>query len=115
MGVFYCLKQIRTFNEDYKNIVITDILPDYGDCLTLAEDAKDLLTNKICANAIDEREKHYKEMDAHFIELEKWPKRLTAIRPEANKEIDRINRKNLTAATMIFLAALGVIVAILFH
>lgn len=44
-GIISALDSIRAFRQDYKDIVVGDVVPDYADKLVLAKNAQDLLAS----------------------------------------------------------------------
>lgn len=111
MGIIHYLGKIRIFNDDYKQVVITEILPSYPDILTKAKKASDFIIKNPNKRVHDDEtinkiDADYKESEKLLKELEESVDLLEIIRPELNKKIER-NR------FFIFIAISGLVLSMI--
>lgn len=96
MGIIHYLEEIRIFKDDYKQVIIVNIVPNYSDILTKAKDASDFILKNHFKKANDDGDEtinkmnsEYKECKKLLKELEMFVDSLTIMRPELNKQIEK--------------------------
>jgi len=116
IGLVHYLEQIRDFEQDYRTVVIADIVPTYLEINAMAKEVTMFLSNntrKSLAERCDDRGDNYQESIRRFHELHDATEPLNSARSELNK---RMKNQKMTLIISIFAAALtlaGVIIALL--
>ena len=97
------LEKFKVFNEDYKNTVVTDIIPDFIERCKQANSAKDGITKirkSDAENASDDvrkyspdRNKLYEEITPFLAVIRENNRHLELARPELNKVIRKENKE----------------------
>ena len=109
-GLVFLLERVKLFQEDYRLVVVTDIVPEYPRILAKTEEVKELLAQPR-GEGPDRNDDFEKRLKA-FNDLKDDVRALDASRGELNKKI-RKERRN-TIITLLGLAAgiLGAVAAI---
>lgn len=120
IGVIHYLEEIRIFQDDYKQVVVTDIVLNYSDTLKKAKKAREFILKNHNKKANNESNEDINKMDSEYEEcakllkeLEEFVDSLTIMRPELNKKIELNRRIAFIAVVGLILAILGLIVAII--
>ena len=116
------LDRFKVFKEDYKNIVITDVIPDYVEKCQKAESAKDNIMevrrqDVQYANDYDkkyspDRNKMYADIAPYLKVIQENNKYFDWARPELNKIIIKENDSRRTARNAKIFSAVAIVVAI---
>ena len=114
-GIVYCLYTIRIFQEDYRTVIVPNILPDYIDICKKATEANHFISTMTkdsigdhCSNRGDQ----YRESTNIFNELHDAIKLLTSARPELNKKIKKQRIAFLVTMISIIIAIIGLIIGL---
>ena len=114
IGIAYLLGLIRKFQDDYKMVTVTDIVPEYLDICKTANDAKEYITTRT-DNSVKEHANNKKrgadEYDSrrfnlYFKLLYEYTGRLNIARIELNK---KLKWKRYIVITSIITIALGIL------
>ena len=100
-GLVFLLEKVKLFQEDYRLVVISDVVPEYSCILARTEEAKELLA-QMRADGPDRNDDFERRLKA-FNDLKNDVRVLDASREELNKKI-RKERRN-TIITLLGLAA----------
>ena len=118
-GIVHYLEEIRTFQNDYRMVEITNIVPSYLDISRKAEESSGFISERI-KDSISDRSNNqgdqYREATSLFEELKEAVKLLSYARPELNKKLRKYRLMFLvflvSVATLI-VAAMGVVVSLM--
>lgn len=114
-AILYQLMEYNKFKDDYRNTIVTDIVPDYHDIVLKIESARKFARGN---NKSKTRGEFYQAAREHLTAITKNTNKLNICREELNKKIAREKRyflfKLLGAAGAIATIA-GVVVKILLH
>lgn len=116
IGIIYYLWEVKVFQQDYRKAEITNIVPNYFDICTKANDANDFIqkmTKETISNHSDSRTKQYQESVAIFDGLANSVKLLTVARPEMNKRIESERRAALVEVKHLRNGRIAVVIAII--
>ena len=108
-GITFALKQINRFKEDFKDIVITEVIPDYLDYLEKAENAKDMLGRSRSQPPLV-RAKEYMEV---FRDMREITTKLDVSRDSCTVALRKARRDSRRFYLSFIVAALGVVFIIL--
>jgi hypothetical protein len=103
--------EFTMFREDFRKVVISDIMPEYLQILTAYEAAKTFLEQGRGAGA--SREALYEESLRHREALERLCKNLPAAREDLNKRVRSFNKQATEQQIALVIGAAGLIVAAL--
>ena len=116
------LEKFKVFNENYKNIVITDVVPDYVDRCKQAQIAKnkitsirqkDIQTNCDYGNKYSpDRNKLYEDIAPFLNVIKESNQHFEQARPELNKIIRKENKDSRKYAIGGVIALISLVVAI---
>ena len=109
IGVVYLLEKIRIFQNDYKYIDITSVIPNYVDILDETWEAQNFIS-QINRNKIEK----YDEVQSVFDRIHQIEHKLEMSRKELNKKILRFKLYLIFSICGLFLASLSVLAALLF-
>lgn len=104
-GIVALIKEFRKFKDDYRQVVISQVIPDFVEIERRFWEALEFInnTNK------ETREKVYQECEKWYGELSEVIKTLSAARDELNKLI----RKEQLRLIAIFFTALGALAGVI--
>lgn len=105
-GLIICLESFMAFQNDYKNIVITDVWVDYYDACDSADKASEFLRD---VNKEKIRDDQYKQCSETFESLKEIHKKIKVVRNELNKKIKKDRRIFVITIIGIVLTALGAV------
>ena len=88
-AIFFHLQAFDEFRNDYRLIVITDVLPDYVETLRRMEGARGLLEE--ARSKEEERAAYYEQARHHYIQITETMEGLRAARVELNKKVGEYN------------------------
>lgn len=88
-AIFFHLRNFRTFLNDYKNVVIAEVIPDFVETMRRMEEAEQFLAT--ARSAGDDRSQYYGKAEETYRWVANATKTLTAARPELNKLIAAYN------------------------
>ena len=115
-GIISMLRSIAQFQKDYKDIVVAEVVPTYGDCKAMARKAQDLLTRGRSKEvAAIETASEY--MDA-FRKLRDASDLLEDARDDLNAKLTdqkRGTRRFIVTTVIALLGALGAVAIIVFR
>ena len=107
-GIISALDSIRAFRQDYKDIVVGDVVPDYADKLVLAKNAQDLLASgRSGRSSATGQVSDY--MDT-FRELRTALDKLEVSRDDLNAKITAEAREIRRFALQLALTVLGIVI-----
>lgn len=110
-GLIFLLEKVQTFKEDYKRVVISEVVADYPDILVYADEVNDLLVQP--RQDGDNRDEDFGAREKAFNELRCIVNKLDKAREELNKKIWKERRNTILALVSVAVTLLGVIVTIL--
>ena len=107
-SILYQIKEFRVFNDDYRNIVVSEVLADYNDIHHKVTGILDFIrdTDK------ETKDEHYSACKQHHNELKEIIKRLNSAREELNKKIRSERKKSFISIITVVVAVFALIVAI---
>lgn len=111
IGIVHLLKEIKIFQEDYKAVVITDVVTNYLDIRTIANKASEFIFTKNNDSATNE----YQEATELFEKLNEAVNTLTNARPELNKKIRRNRFISFLAIGTLIASIIGLIISLLIN
>lgn len=103
------LEAIRRFEDDYRLVEVTRVLPNYVELRGRVRKAEELITT----TDEDDRERYYDICEQHYSELERVAATLEDARPELNKQLRNSRRGAMVAAVSLLVALVGALAAIL--
>lgn len=115
-GIVHYLEEIRTFQNDYRMVEITNIIPNYLDISRKAEESSDFILERIKDSVSDRSNNQgdqYQEATSLFEELKEAVKLLSYARPELNKKLKKYRLMFLVSVATLIVAAMGVIVSLM--
>lgn len=115
-GIVHYLEEIRTFQNDYRMIEITNIIPNYLDISRKAEESSDFILERIKDSVSDRSNNQgdqYREATSLFEGLKEAVKLLSYARPELNKKLRKYRLMFLVSVATLIVAAMGVIVSLM--
>lgn len=115
-GIVHYLEEIRTFQNDYRMVEITNIIPNYLDISRKAEESSDFILERIKDSVSDRSNNQgdqYQEATSLFEELKEAVKLLSYARPELNKKLKKYRLMFLVSVATLIVAAIGVIVSLM--
>ena len=116
IGIAHYLEQIQDFQQDYKLIVVSDIVPTYLEINKMAEEVT-LFLSENTRNSLDERcdERcdNYKESIKKFNELREAANLLKFARLELNKKMRNKRIALMFSISTLIIALISVLIAIL--
>ena len=115
-GIVHYLEEIRTFQNDYRMIEITNIIPNYLDISRKAEESSDFILERIKDSVSDRSNNQgdqYQEATSLFEGLKEAVKLLSYARPELNKKLRKYRLMFLVSVATLIVAAIGVIVSLM--
>lgn len=109
-GILYCCREYEDFQNDYKNCVITNVLPDY------IEKRKSINDGLEFTRSIDKETKaqNYEQCEKHHKELVAIVDSLREAREELNKTISKDRKRTQILYVGIFLGVVGIFATIVF-
>ena len=115
-GIVHYLEEIRTFQNDYRMVEITNIIPNYLDISRKADESSGFISERI-KDSISDRSNNqgdqYQEATSLFEELKEAVKLLSYARPELNKKLRKYRLMFLVSVATLIVAAMGVIVSLM--
>ena len=115
-GIVHYLEEIRTFQNDYRMVEITNIIPKYLDILRKADESSGFISERI-KDSISDRSNNqgdqYQEATSLFEGLKEAVKLLSYARPELNKKLRKYRLVFLVSVATLIVAAMGVIVSLM--
>ena len=115
-GIVHYLEEIRTFQNDYRMVEITNIIPNYLDISRKADESSGFISERI-KDSISDRSNNqgdqYQEATSLFEELKEAVKLLSYARPELNKKLRKYRLVFLVSVATLIVAAMGVIVSLM--
>jgi len=115
-GIVHYLEEIRTFQNDYRMVEITNIIPKYLDILRKADESSGFISERI-KDSISDRSNNqgdqYQEATSLFEGLKEAVKLLSYARPELNKKLRKYRLMFLVSVATLIVAAMGVIVSLM--
>jgi len=109
LGIIAQLEKITDFKNDFKDVVITDILNDFPDLMAQAEKAKNFLKN---AAGIEDRDDYYEASEPHLQQLTHITEKLDANRDELVKQRNRLGKAEQKANLAVGAAIVSAVVAV---
>lgn len=88
-AIFFHLRNFRTFLNDYKNVVIVEVIPDFVETMRQMEEAEAFLAK--ARSAGDDRSEYYEKAEETYRWVSNAMTTLNAARPELNKLIAAYN------------------------
>ena len=115
-GIVHYLEEIRTFQNDYRMVEITNIIPNYLDISRKADESSGFISERI-KDSISDRSNNqgdqYQEATSLFEGLKEAVKLLSYARPELNKKLRKYRLVFLVSVATLIVAAMGVIVSLM--
>lgn len=115
-GIVHYLEEIRTFQNDYRMVEITNIIPNYLDISRKADESSGFISERI-KDSISDRSNNqgdqYQEATSLFEGLKEAVKLLSYARPELNKKLRKYRLMFLVSVATLIVAAMGVIVSLM--
>ena len=115
-GIVHYLEEIRTFQNDYRMVEITNIIPNYLDISRKADESSGFILERI-KDSISDRSNNqgdqYQEATSLFEGLKEAVKLLSYARPELNKKLRKYRLMFLVSVATLIVAAMGVIVSLM--
>lgn len=107
IGIIFLLEGIRSVHQRYERSthLILEIVPEYIDILTNAENAKEFIS-RISEEHTQNRETYYIECEPHYLALKDAFRRLTAAVPLIDDKFSRAARSNQKKARQFIIGAL---------
>ncbi|MDG4574830.1 MAG: hypothetical protein P9C36_05730 [Defluviicoccus sp.] len=110
-SIIYLLEKIRTFQDDYRRFVISDVIPDYSILKKTISSTRHKIEKAREGN--DRRESYYLEAASSVGQLKDIGDRLDDSREELNKAVRRQNRETFKFWLMAILTAVAAVAAVL--
>lgn len=90
-SLLYLTAEFKTFKDDYRNVIITDIVPEYSSYLETVNNTKRFLTS------IDKETKvqHYQKCSFFYQDFSEIMLRLDNAREELNKKVKKERRNSI--------------------
>ena len=114
-GIVHCLDKIRVFQQDYRTVVITNVVDDYvGMCCHAAEASQFIsqMTRTSIGDHFDNRGDRYRESTELFEKLLGHTEVLACARPELNKRLLANHRDYIYRTKMLIIAVLALLIAL---
>lgn len=110
-SIIYLLEGVRAFQDDYRRLVISDVIADYTDIKKTISDTRHKIEKARDDN--ERRESYYLEAISLVEQLKGIGDRLDDSREELNKAVRRQNRETFRFYLMATLAAVAAVAAVL--
>lgn len=106
-SILFHIKEFRAFREDYRSVVISDVLADYSELHYRVSGILEFF------QSIDKetKDEHYAACREHHLELKEIMKKLDSAREELNKKILNERKKSFIAISGTAAAFLAAIIA----
>ena len=108
IGIVYLLNKIKIFNEDYKYITISDVVPEYIHKLHQINEIKSYI-GETSRKDIE----NYEEIQKLFDQVLEIERALNSARPELNKKINNWRMGILFTLIGILIALIGILISLL--
>lgn len=115
-GLIYYLEEFKIFQNDYKTIIISDVVTDYLEIRIFANEVSDfisVITKESIGDHCNNRGDQYRKSTADFKRLKDYDTLLNNARPELNKKIQKSREKFLMSIAALIIASLGIIIALI--
>lgn len=99
----FSLQQILQFDEEYRLVEVTPIVPDYPELTEKAYRAREFINDKLKSEHFS-KEEHYQAAEGHAQTLQEIAQKLTRARPEMNKRLRSYSSGNRNIAIGILIA-----------
>lgn len=117
IAITHNLEEIKSFIEDYKTVVVVDIVPNYLEIREIAKTANKFLIenvqNKDHEQFLDNLDDQYKESLDIFEKLKEGAEKLNNARPEINKKLTLQRRTYMFSVLGLVVVVIGIIVGVL--
>ncbi len=108
-AIYYQLDQFRVFREDYRMVVITDLVPDYISIVERMNAARKTLEDARMNTA--DRGAYYEQAEQQYSSMAADMERLAAARDELNKKVQEKSAGNRRWLAMTLIALTSAIAA----
>ncbi len=110
MGILTAFDKVTQFKDDYSQVVITQVVADWGEILTKCDVCRDEIT--LARQTGDDRSIDHKRFKEAFIQLVAICRRLDNARDDLNKLIEQKRSDGRRFATGVLLALLAIAVSV---
>jgi hypothetical protein len=103
-GIIFFLKSVMEFEEDYRRVVISSVIPDWANLKSRISNVKQFLASI----SSETRQEHYQECEKYFDEIGTILSTLEGAREDLNKKINKDRVQTfivwMTLFTLLFVA-----------
>lgn len=103
LGIIFQLEQVKSFKQEFRDFVVSDVIPDYLEKLTRVQQVQKFLED---STGKEDRDQYYSECETHLDALKEINNALFAAREETLKKRSSVRKK-----TTLAIAGLAVAIA----